>query len=150
MVKMSEKNKLNCLNHILGNDDDFKKLKQPYHCMICEKSFEQKKLYQITCSDFCEKIYIDNAKAYEDKIYNHKCDKCGHVFRKVTARLRGDSCPICRKKTNNLSNQIHIWVSKKIKKGIPLEELIRRQEWKRVFDDAGWDHYLKGRKWDKI
>lgn len=33
---------------------------------------------------------------------------------------------------------------------IPLKELIRRSEYKRVFDDKGWNHYLKGKKWDRI
>lgn len=41
-------------------------------------------------------------------------------------------------------------VEKKKRKAIPLDELIRRSEYKRVMDDSGWDHYLRGRKWDKV
>ena len=41
-------------------------------------------------------------------------------------------------------------VKAKKKKGISLEELIRRQEYKRVWDDSGWDHYLSGKKYNKI
>lgn len=43
------------------------------------------------------------------------------------------------------------WLEDKPKKN-PLSpnELNRRAEYKRVFDDKGWDHFNKGRRWDRI
>jgi len=38
----------------------------------------------------------------------------------------------------------------KKRKGKSLEQLNKEAEYRRVFDDDGWDHYLKGRKYDKI
>lgn len=43
------------------------------------------------------------------------------------------------------------WAEDKPKrKGASLHVLNRKAEYKRVFDDRGWDHYNKGRKWDRI
>lgn len=44
------------------------------------------------------------------------------------------------------------WLNKenKRRKGKSLEQLNKEYEYKRVFDDEGWNHYLKGRKYDKI
>lgn len=35
-------------------------------------------------------------------------------------------------------------------KGLPAQVLNKIAEKKRVWDDKGWEHYLKGRKWDRI
>lgn len=45
-----------------------------------------------------------------------------------------------------------MWLNKQEdkRKGKSLTQLIKESEYKRVFDDKGWDHYLKGNRWDNI
>lgn len=57
-------------------------------------------------------------------------------------------------KRKHLKEQNEKWVEEKRKhinrKILPLREVVRRQEYNRVFGKGAWDHYCKGRKWDKI
>jgi len=80
-----------------------------------------------------------------------KCKICHHDYYSPNHVVR---CPCCSvTKYNDISRPEKKYDHTKTKvkrKGIPLEVLIRRMEYKRVMDDAGWDHYLAGRKWDKI
>lgn len=52
-------------------------------------------------------------------------------------------------KTKRLNDK---WLNKQEdkRKGKSILQLDKEAEHKRVFNDKGWDHYLKGNKWDNI
>lgn len=84
---------------------------------------------------------------------NMTCKGCGRRYYSPNHIKR---CPFCSATPYcNVNKKPRIYdntqiVQKKKPKGLPLEVLDRMAEYKRVFDDSGWDHYLKGRKWDRI
>lgn len=93
-----------------------------------------------------------NRKLQMDCVPNGKCRKCKEPF--YSPNLI-EICPFCSvKKYNQLNRPERVYdnlkPTKKRGNGISLQELDRRAEYKRVMDDKGWDHYLRGNKWDKI
>ena len=135
----------------------FHELKRSTHfCVHCGKEYKRSSPYQITCSESCSKKDEEKIVKMNAKQLDKNCVQCGLKFRKTTESSCAVLCGACRR-TNFLrcaesrqESPIEKWVNKKRKKGIPLEILIKRMEWKRVFGEHEWDHYLKGRKWDKI
>lgn len=121
-------------------------------CINCKQRYELLKNFQIYCSDLCERAYEEK----QENLYNQNCIECGKIFRKTQIDSHQKICYACkevRKKTKYYSEKkyaIEEWVKKERKKGLSFEELNRRAEWKRVFGQNAWDHYCKGRKWDKI
>jgi len=80
---------------------------------------------------------------------------CSQCYREYYSPNYLKRCPYCTTKLySNESRKEKIFDNlkekKPRKKGLPLEEVIRRQEYKRVMDEDGWNHYCKGRKWDRI
>lgn len=100
------------------------------YCYTCDQNRKDQAscIPNMICKHCCERFYSPNHKEI-----CHYCSACD--YSKAT-RKQKTFVPNLEKKKKG--------------KGLPLQELIRRQEYKRVMDDSGWDHYLKGRKWDRI
>lgn len=133
--------------------------RKEFACARCNKLFIIEKHYQLFCSESCEKITNAVMQGIEDKKYNKSCKECGLTFRSPDGN--GTMCMACKKwkmkegfrKLGEKSSQkpkIKPAKPKKPRGKISYEELIRRFEYKRVFEDSGWAHYIKGRKWDRI
>lgn len=129
-------------------------IRKNFRCCNCNNEFVSKSPYQLFCSIACEKIDEQKKQEISNSLLWKNCLICGIKFRKKDERSAQANCDCCkRQKARQYHPQIteiDRWVKSKKRKGISLEELIRRQEWKRVWDDAGWDHYLSGKKYDRI
>ena len=98
---------------------------------------------------------VDVKKAQLKCIPNHNCIICGDRFYTPNHLKR---CPSCshkgysrKSRADRIYDPAKIIVPKKYHgKRISFEEQERRAEWKRVMDEDGWDHYLRGNKWNKI
>jgi hypothetical protein len=139
-----------------GDESDPRQPRNERWCPKCDKQFVITKLYQIFCSDDCENHYNNVVVELDNKRSNSQCEICQCSIRLTAAQHRRcEGCKYTQRKKfvekefiqRNLKRNES---GEKRKKGLSLVELDRRAEYKRVFDDAGWDHYLKGRKWDKI
>lgn len=92
----------------------------------------------------------------EDKKHNKTCKDCGIKFRSPDGT--GTQCLACKKwyikqaflKVAERTPVKPKSASKKSRRKVCYEELIRRSEYNRVFKDSGWTHYIKGRVWDRI
>lgn len=106
------------------------------------------------CSEECEKILKEKMAQIKEDRLNGNCIKCGLQFRRTAENSTVAICYSCKKykiKMDTKSAKACQPVKeKKPRKKISYEELIRRSEHERVWKDAGWSHYLKGRKWDRI
>jgi hypothetical protein len=136
-----------------GQHGSFEKRTQ-FSCPQCSQNFKPSKLYQICCSEKCEKIKNDIMHSIQEKQLNTHCADCG-----LKVRKQGNSGPrfnLCRScylhkmkiKRKNISEKVEKPKHKKQK--IDYDSLIKQSEYKRVMSDKGWSHYLKGRKWDRI
>ena len=125
-------------------------------CSTCRKNYRLAYPYQIHCSDKCREIDSRVGEQINRDLFNRVCDICGRCFRRPEVSSTSTTCDACKKEKivikykESRPSEIEAWIKKKKRKGVSLELLIKRQEWKRVFDEHAWDHYLKGRKWDKI
>jgi len=121
-------------------------------CPECHRVFAKEKEDQKYCSQ-CQETF-DFQKLNKP---NQKCIECNTEFY-TPNKSDNFKCPFCTikrysKRTRKPKDYSESNLKEKKKpnsKFIPYEERIRRQEWRRVWDDKGWSHYLKGRKWDKI
>lgn len=130
------------------------------NCPKCQNKFTIKKLYQIYCSETCEVYGNKISKDLEDKKYTGICSQCHKTLRKrrIGTPYTLQLCEECKKEKKRLDyveysvqrNLKNNEGGEKSKKGLSFEELNRRAEYRRVMDEKGWDHFLKGRKWDKI
>lgn len=94
-------------------------------CECCGKKFFESRNRK-TCSSGCRyKLVADKKRKIEESLVESK-------------------------KIQDANEKWLIGDTKKKKKGKTLEQLDKEAEYKRVFDDKGWNHYLKGRKYDKI
>lgn len=64
-------------------------------------------------------------------------------------------CPFCHNRELQASSRPpKKYDNTKIKKPsshkLPLHEVMRRQDYERVYGKNAWTHFIKGRKWDKI
>lgn len=122
-------------------------------CARCYRTFKVEKHYQMYCSEKCENVTeAEMAKISEDRL-NTTCQDCGIKIRNPMERsCRAYCLPCLRQHSRSRYKPIPEDQKKpfKPKNKVPLEELIRRSEKERVWNDAGWSHYLKGRKWDRI
>ena len=117
-------------------------------CGKCSRVFSLDSSKDSRVCDSCFQHIFEQSNREPNKI----CSTCNESFYTPNNL---DKCPFCStKKYSDLTKTRNTTGCKKEKKKqsrkLSYEELIRRQEYKRVFDDEGWDHYLKGRKWDKI
>lgn len=119
---------------------------------LCNTCLENNKI-----DEYWEKVYKSNPK---------NCEKCGKLYYKP---YKKNLCINCKEignadtsksklKENKYLKLNKNWIEekdlptmgKKYGKRISLERLIKNQEFKRVYGKKAWDHYEKGRKWDKI
>lgn len=135
--------------------DHLKKSKQ-FFCSGCGNHFIPSKPYQLRCSEKCNQLVEEKIRQVDDKQMNRTCLDCGISIRKTGIQGNLSYCHGCKIERQRISianyqNKLpkKEQESKKRKK-VSYDELVRRQEYKRVMDDHGWDHYLKGRKWDRI
>jgi hypothetical protein len=125
-------------------------------CSSCFTMFKIKKPYQLFCSDDCEQFYGQKA---DQKLIAH-CDTCKKEYKRTQNRSGFNLCNDClrsyreRTKANQKEEyrkeSLKNYQNQKKRKSVPLHVLIKRSEHKRVWQDSGWTHYLKGRKWDRI
>lgn len=124
-------------------------------CPYCRRVFAKEKDDQRFCSFLCEKSESGQFLPGERKKVQ-PCAECGKLCNK---KYCSDACRFGNRvlqtsqveKARMEANQA--WVKEKPKrKSITLshQELNRRSEYRRKWDDEGWKHYLKGRKWDRI
>ena len=135
-------------------------------CSNCKRIFAKEKDTQSMC------IPCTEAKKTLEKSLEIKgggtfiCKCCGIKFKDANTNksIVSDKCMLCRipnkifagKRKAHTKESIEKnnsnWVEGKNKKGkpMPLDILIAISEKKRLYDDAGWKHYLKGRLWDRI
>jgi hypothetical protein len=149
-VKLTPKQKI---WSVLQPEGEFFEAKKNLACPICFHNFTPQKLYQIWCSDACEQHA--NKKMFEirENKLNAICSSCGLTFRRVNERKMQVVCDTCKRQKQIILRKKDKPIEWKEKnKGVPVsyEELNRRAEYKRVFDESGWTHYCKGRKWDRI
>lgn len=128
--------------------------KKTLSCAACGQPFEVKKNYQMFCSEACESQKTQIMNEISEKRLTGTCLGCGLNFRQVDAVKRKYYCYSCTKYKQKINREKHPPKKKppsnKKRKKVSYDELNRRSEYKRVFDDKGWDHYLKGRRWDRI
>jgi hypothetical protein len=104
--------------------DEQYKNRKPQICVVCDEEFYDSNLKK-TCSEGCSRV--------------------------AAARPRRSSSK--KKGEEAIVEANEKWVSRKEspkRKGKSLDYLNKVMEHNRVWDDKGWNHYLKGRKWDNI
>lgn len=138
-------------------------------CKKCNVTFVKEE----DCQVFCHRCIVeDRTRALRD-IYTMQCHRgkkkrecpvCGRTFVDYTKRkscstecankLKHKTDITVAKNKNEKANEKWLQTQKpngkRNKKVPPFELLSLKEEKKRVFDDKGWDHYIKGRKYDKI
>jgi hypothetical protein len=138
-------------------------------CLNCNRTFNKEFDEQTWCYPCLERERLRQASLNLTVGRESTCAHCAKKFRNISRnRLKycSDACRVKGirstkslkkepKKTKKVDKKIvemnESWLSeKKKRKGLPLEVFIKMSEYKRVFDDSGWSHYLSGRKWDKI
>lgn len=137
------------------SNSDFEKLKitsQLPLCSGCHNQFKPVKHYQLYCSDKCEDSKKEMLQDKRDSYFEKECVKCGDKFRRTDERSLQTVCYGCKKKYNREAMRKREKPIKEPEKRklVSYDELNRRSEYKRLFDESGWDHYLKGRKWNRI
>lgn len=125
-------------------------IKKKIRCGRCDLEIPNPKRYQTLCEK-CE----ESLKWLKDFNLIRKCNKCNKEFRKTSEKSNEQICLDCKREysrnVHKKTDFIKSFLERKPKKpGLSFDELNRREEFKRAFDDKGWEHYLKGRKWDKI
>lgn len=133
-------------------------------CIRCKRAFAFERKDQEQCIECQNTPTPDEKNEFYKNIqssWNKKtCKQCDQIFYADCANV---ICWHCKEKSHkhvkyysNATKTVRkdniekFLKEKKKRKGIPLEELIRRQEYQRVYGKDAWDHYCKGRKWDKI
>jgi hypothetical protein len=133
--------------------------KRELNCANCGYIFSISKPYQMFCSEECEKPIEKKMEDHRTKTLDILCECCGLMFRRAQESMRSKCCDTCKHQKmiidvqkKSKKQRLESFVKDKKPRGnrISLDEMIRRQEYKRVMDDEGWDHFLKGRRWDKI
>lgn len=124
-----------------------------FTCPRCFQKFTPKKLYQMFCSPECEEDCHEQIHKIREHKLNAKCQVCGAQFRRAHESLSTYLCVGCKQQRQKLlakTDKPAEWKDKPKPKSLSYTELNRRAEYKRVFDEKGWSHYCKGRKWDRI
>lgn len=122
---------IHCYKCLLRKKDE--KIMEQYNKMCSNRRLRMHKLICINC----------NTK------FKHR-QKRRFCSEECCRELSTKSSPCKRKNKIEEANKKWLEGDKKKKKSLPLDVLIKQSEYKRVMDDRGWSHYLKGRKWDKI
>lgn len=121
-------------------------------CNECNNRFKPSNPYQLYCSEKCENVKKQLLKEKNESLFNRTCEQCGCGFRCVRENGKQKICDVCRRNNSreSLAKIPKKEVEKKPRHKVSYDELIRRSEYKRVYGKGAWDHYTKGRKWDKI
>jgi len=138
--------------------DKFQKRETSF-CSFCSKPFKIKNSFNIYCSDICQESVNKKIKEKTHQSEYYICKDCGLEFKCTHYKTNTLKCTPCqaaiRKKKveqekvkRNLEN-LKNPKEKKLPK-LSVQEANRRLEFKRVMDKGAWDHYLKGRNWDRI
>jgi hypothetical protein len=152
---MSKFNRRLCHSCRVVFTPDIEEQRRCYKCLLNEKEMKVKK------------NYIDMLKNANLTIYKRMCHSCLGEFESRTRRKTcSDDClhqlsqstrSEKRSKTGKKAltqiekaNQRWLKGEKTKRPSAPLDVLIKQSEYKRVMDDDGWKHFLKGRKWDRI
>ncbi|MFA6201351.1 MAG: hypothetical protein WC679_13200 [Bacteroidales bacterium] len=115
--------------------------------MMCGKRYIPHKRYQLFCSDECESKDLQTQRQIDEKLYNITCSQCGQQFRKAAHFNRSRTCERCSKENKKETKVYDNSKISKKKSGLPLEELIRRKEYKRVMDEKWATRCMRGIKW---
>lgn len=133
-------------------------------CENCRVVFVKEKEDQKFCSYLCEKRH-EGEGIPGQSLAKYECQNCGRIFNNYNPRRWCSD--FCRKQMNKPGKvsedhkskvQNRLWIEnrqihhqvQKNKHRLSYEEMERRAEIKRVFGKGAWDHYEKGRKWDRI
>jgi hypothetical protein len=131
---------------------EFSSLKTDKHCIECGSVITRKKLYTYTCSDECEKKNQEFFKMAYDRIESSlkaTCKDCGKELRKSReSRVKYGKCEDCKKhsqfqKNKQVKDYTSSFLNKKKAKPISFQELNRRAEWKRLYDNESWLNRFK-------
>lgn len=133
--------------------------RETFTCPRCYRLYKPEKLYQMYCSEDCENVVETKINQLKEERLNSECVKCGAYVRRCSEGKSLSVCQTCKYqyqylhhkklRENRVKEQEENPQASKRKK-LSYEELIRREEYKRVWKDSGWTHYIKGRKWDRI
>ena len=133
-------------------------------CENCHAVFVKEKEEQRFCSYLCESRF-NGDYCLGEPLKSWKCAACDRIFNLPYERSWcGERCRAALKSNQPVStearcaSQNRLWLEdnqiqhqhKKNKRRISYEELERRSEYNRVYGKGAWDHYEKGRKWDRI
>ena len=122
------------------------------YCLECSQEYTIKENYQttcLTCKDKLKKRFDDIQEEHLNKI----CKNCNKTFRKKIIKSAQIVCESCNKERahmekvkyqekNNIQSMKENRRSRR--NGLPLEELIRREEYKRLFDEKYANNYIRG------
>lgn len=122
------------------------------YCYECTKEYSITENYQMTCLECKDKFKQRQQKIQEDQL-NQICCCCDKPFRRKTFQSSQTQCYACDKekekrqeiKNQQKNNIASMKENRRRGSGISLEELIRREEWKRVFDEKHANNYIRGR-----
>lgn len=116
-------------------------------CKACSRVYS----LESSNSDHCSQCQT-NINLQKNCCPNMTCKSCDKKYYSPNYLRRCPFCAITGYSNENKKPKVYdnSKITKKGGRQLPLEVLNRMAEYKRVFDDSGWGHYLKGRKWDRI
>jgi len=117
-------------------------------CKTCRRKFGKQNPEDEHCVP-CQDIINDQAKCTP----NRKCKYCEIKFYSPNKRVVCSHCKLVPYEKGRPPKDYTEQNLKEKKKHTPkftYAQLSQMMEHKRVWDDKGWKHYLKGRKWDRI
>lgn len=131
-------------------------------CEECRNVFvreTEERQYCFSCASILESWEKKNA--YYRDVHRKAavtCFKCKRVFYRKSTRAK--YCGLCTrpygpriemgKKVQKVEDLDTFLNEKKPTPSRSIKQLNNQAEYKRVYGKGAWDHYLKGRKWDKI
>lgn len=116
------------------------------HCERCARIFIPIDKSQVFCSQKCKDIDNERKVRLEKMLYRN-CEVCGKSFRKPTDK-NSRTCENCNyaikhpPKTYDNSKHLHK------KRAVPIEELNRRAEYKRLMDEGWANRVIRNKKWE--
>ena len=148
-----------------------RKLCERCRCVFCPDDEAQE--YCVRCliefkhRDIKDKYEQMRCDLFGSDIENRICVVCEMEFKSGTNRMRKTCSDLCFSRIKSSCEKLkksdyhedvikknnEKWLNnerKEKKKGLSPDILNKKFEYKRVFDEKGWNHYLKGRKWDRI
>lgn len=117
-------------------------------CEWCNKSFMTYEENKIFCTDTCiaKKKYSELFYLKKPIQRSHPCRECGDEILKNGTEFCNHKCRQ-KYKYKNLPKKQKDPSKKNNRKAISYDELNRREEYKRVFDDEWAARHMRGYKW---